>query len=73
MMKNMKLKARRIELGITQKEMADRIGITVTTYNFKENGKREFKAGEIAIVANILQCKYSDIFVPEVSLKQETK
>lgn len=62
-MKYPKLKARRVELGITQKEMANRLGITIMSYNFKENGKREFDATEVSAILNILQSKYEDIFM----------
>ena len=62
-MKYPKLKARRVELGITQQEMADRLDITIMSYNFKENGKREFDAAEITAILNILQSKFEDIFM----------
>lgn len=68
-MKHPKLKARRVELGITQKEMADRLGITATTYSFKETGKRDFALDEIAVILNILDCKFEDIFLTKMSHK----
>ena len=68
-MKYPKLKAKRVELGLTQQEMADKLGITTTTYCFKENGKREFTISEIATLLNILQCNFTDIFLSEMSYK----
>ena len=45
-MKNLKLKAKRVECGISQQDMANKLGMTITSYNFKENGKREFTIKE---------------------------
>ena len=57
-MKYPKLKARRVELGIT-----------ATTYSFKETGKRDFALDEIATILNILGCKFEDIFLTKMSHK----
>lgn len=62
-MKNTKLKARRVELGLRQEDMAEKLGITLTTYSLKENGKREFIGSEILRILNILNCRYEDIFL----------
>ena len=43
--------------------MADKLGITATTYNFKETGKRDFTVDEIAEIINILECNFTDIFL----------
>lgn len=68
-MKYPKLKAKRVELGYNQQDMANKLGITTTTYNFKENGKREFTADEISKVLTILQSRYEDIFLTNLSHK----
>jgi DNA-binding XRE family transcriptional regulator len=62
-MKYPKLKAKRVELGYTQLDMANKMGITLATYNLKEQGKREFLGSEILQLLNILKCNYEDIFL----------
>lgn len=62
-MKNLKLKAKRVECGISQQDMANKLGMTITSYNFKENGKREFTIKECIKLVQILECKFEDIFI----------
>ena len=62
-MKYPKLKAKRVELGLTQLDMANKMGITLSTYNLKEQGKREFLASEIIKILDIFKCAYEDIFL----------
>lgn len=57
-----KIRGKRNEKRITQKEMATRLGISERAYNFKENNKVEFKVEELAMIAIILQCSVSDFF-----------
>lgn len=57
-----KIRGKRNEKRITQKEMATRLGISERAYNFKENNKVEFKVEELAMIAIILQCNISDFF-----------
>lgn len=59
----LKLKAKRVEKGMTQTDMATRIGIAVATYNHKENGSATFSFDEILKILNILECKFEDIFL----------
>lgn len=62
-MKHLKLKAKRVECGISQQDMANKLGMTITTYNFKENGKRDFTIQECIKLVHILECKFEDIFI----------
>lgn len=64
-----KLVGKRAELGISQQEMALKLGISVSAYSLKEKGLREFKTGEIACVLNILDSKFEDIFLNNLSHK----
>lgn len=57
-----KIRGRRSELRITQKEMALRLGISERAYNFKENNKVNFTIEEVITIANILQCNINDFF-----------
>lgn len=59
----MKLKAKRVEKGLTQTEMAKRIGMAIATYNHKENGSATFSFNEILKILDILDCKFEDIFL----------
>ena len=58
-----RIRGKRNEKRITQEEMASKLGITIKTYNFKENGKTDFSMSEIAGILNILGCKFTDIFL----------
>lgn len=44
---NRELKAYRAKHGLTQKDMANLIGVDETTYHLKENGKRTFNIREV--------------------------
>lgn len=59
----LKLKAKRVEKGMTQTDMAKLIGIATATYNHKENGSATFSFNEILKILNILECKFEDIFL----------
>lgn len=41
--------------GITQKEIASVIGVTPTTYSYKENGKTYFNQREMITITNELK------------------
>ncbi|HCT6554223.1 TPA: helix-turn-helix transcriptional regulator [Enterococcus faecalis] len=43
-----RLKGFRAEQGLTQKQMAENLGMNEDTYRKKENGKREFTLSEVA-------------------------
>ena len=52
----------RKEKGITQKELAQKLGISETAYRQKEKGQRAFKSDEMFIIADILEKDIGDIF-----------
>lgn len=55
---------RRRLLGLTQKEMAKRIGLnSAPAYNKYEKGVYKFNADTIPLLANVLDCPISDIFL----------
>lgn len=49
---------------ITQQELADLIGISVNQYGLKENGKYTFNCDEMFTIADYLNLKIEDIFLP---------
>ena len=59
---NYKLKGARVEKGLTQEDMAERIGISTYSYLMKENGKREFTLTEMKKICEILDKKLDEIF-----------
>lgn len=61
-MKHNKLKALRVEHGLTQTQMAKLIGIGLTSYNNKENGKLDFNITEIEKIKKIFHKSYEEIF-----------
>jgi putative transcriptional regulator len=61
-MKHNKLKALRVEHGLTQTQMAKLIGIGLTSYNNKENGKLDFNITEIEKIKKIFGKSYEEIF-----------
>lgn len=58
-----KLKAKRVEKGYTQEELAKLINLGVSNYNLKENEKVNFTYAEIVKILQILDCKFEDIFL----------
>ena len=59
----LKLKAKRVEKGLTQAQIAKMIGIAPATYNHKENGSAHFSFNEIVKLLEVLNCKFEDIFL----------
>lgn len=52
----------RKEKGITQKKMAQKLGISETAYRQKEKGQSAFKSDEMFIIADILEKDIGEIF-----------
>jgi putative transcriptional regulator len=57
-----KLKGARVEKGLTQEDMAEKIGISTYSYLMKENGKRDFTLTEMKKICEILNKELSEIF-----------
>lgn len=58
----LKLKGKRVEKGLTQKQIAELLNIETATYTRKEKGISQFRLDEINKILEILQCKFEDIF-----------
>ncbi len=63
----MKLKAKRVENGMTQAEVAKRLGIATPTYIHKENGDTLFNLHEVKQLLLLFNCKFEDIFLLDLS------
>lgn len=55
------LKALRVKNGFTQKDIAEILGISETSYNKRENGSLEFTISEIKKLKNIFNLSNDDI------------
>lgn len=55
-----KLKAKIVESGFNQEQVAEMLGLTIATFNYKVNGKSEFKASEIKKLWEVLSLTESD-------------
>lgn len=67
-----RLAALRRYQNISQKKMAELIGIDLRTYINKEKGVSQFKADEMFRIAQVLQMQIGDIFLPPDYMKHET-
>ena len=50
-----RIRIRREELGLTQQDLADMLGINRNTLSRYENGKIEMKIGMLFLIAEVLQ------------------
>lgn len=55
------LKAARVRLGITQAELAKKLGMCAPAFSSRENGKREFTVSEVDSIAKILRLSQDDV------------
>ena len=57
-----KIKGLIIEKGMTQKDIASRIGLSRTAFNYKINNKHEFTVSEIMSLCDILDIKDKNVY-----------
>ena len=62
------LKAKIVEVGVDRKKIAEKLGISPTSLNYKLNGRTQFKANEIQVLSAILALvpKKTNIFLPDM-------
>lgn len=60
-MKVNELKAARIRCGLTQKEIAKKLGMCEANYNGKENGKTSISVDDINKLADVLNLSTAEI------------
>ena len=56
-----KLKEMRERAGLTQQQLAEKVGVTQQTIWYYENGRREMKSGVLVELSNALECTVSDL------------
>lgn len=61
MTNTLKLKAVILERGFTQEQIAEMLGMTIATFNYKVNNKSEFKASEIKKLGEILHLTAEEV------------
>ncbi|HEL2298224.1 TPA: transcriptional regulator [Streptococcus suis] len=61
-----KLKGYRVMLGLTQKNMADKLDISLQSYNNKETGKTPFNDKEKKVIKTIVAEVKPDITIDEL-------
>lgn len=59
---NRKLKAARVENGLTQAQLAELIDMPTSTYQKKEQGQTEFTIAEAKKISEVLKKKPASIF-----------
>ena len=67
-----KLKGLLVEKNVTQQELAQILKISVSTLNFKINGKSDFSVTEAKMVSNFLGKTIEEIFIINEIKKMKT-
>lgn len=70
-MKQISIKAARVNSDLTQSEMADKLGISLSTYQDIENGVRDIKPVELYALCHVTGFSESEIKLPTMSSKSE--
>lgn len=61
-----KIKGYRVMSGLTQKEMAEKLGLSVRGYVLKENGTSSFKGSELSKIQTILKERNLDVKIDDL-------
>lgn len=66
------VKAARINAGLTQQEVADKLGLYLTAYVRKENGKTRFYVDEVAKLSMLFSVSIENFFETGCHEKTQT-
>ncbi|MEO0368818.1 MAG: helix-turn-helix transcriptional regulator [Pseudomonadota bacterium] len=66
-----RVRSLRVRSGLRQSDVAEALGIVHQQYNKYENGHNRITAGMLIQLANILDCKTSDLFPPRLRGSEE--
>ncbi|SCI10905.1 Helix-turn-helix [uncultured Clostridium sp.] len=64
-MKKNILKSERVKQELTQKQVADKLGLSTGAYCDKENGKRKFTVREALLLEDIFSFNIREIFLTD--------
>ena len=67
------LKELRTKKGLTQRDMAEKLRVAVSSYNMYENGQRKIPSEIAYEIANILKVDIRDIFLPMTFTTSKTE
>ena len=67
---NKQLIAYRKILNMSQTDMAKAVGIGLTSYNLKENGKSDFTQSEMRSILNVLKKHNPNLTIDEILFSQ---
>ena len=67
------LAAARVNAGLTQSEVADKVQKTRQTLQMWEKGKIKIDVGNLYLLASIYGVNIDDIFLPSISTKSRNK
>ncbi|MCB1764527.1 MAG: helix-turn-helix transcriptional regulator [Candidatus Competibacteraceae bacterium] len=56
-----RIKVRRVDLGLQQGELAEKLGVTQAHLSYLEQGKRQISLELLEKIAQILKCPMSDL------------
>ena len=58
-----KIKARRVELDIKQKQMSEMLKCSTVTYSKKERGSVDFEGKELLMVSQVLKIPMEELYI----------
>lgn len=58
-----KIKARRVELDIKQKQMSEMLKCSTVTYSKKERGIVDFEGKELLVVSQVLKIPMEELYI----------
>lgn len=67
------IRAARVNAGLTQDQMAERLGVSLTTLNAWERGRKSIRPAYLYAICQITGFEPGDIFFPEEVTKTVTK
>lgn len=59
------LKKRRLAAGLSQKDLAERLGIVQSAISAWESGEKMPRASQLPALANVLGCTIDDLYIEE--------
>lgn len=67
------IRAARVNAGLTQDQMAERLGVSLTTLNAWERGRKSIRPAYLYAICQITGFEPGDIFFPDTVSKTDTE